>query len=227
MRMIKVCLLDLDDTLYSEYDYVLSGFDEVSKYLSKKTNLMHKDIFDGLVRLFDLDKLNVFDRFLISNYVLKEKVDISEILDVYRSHVPTIELFDDSKNFLDYYKNSQIKLGLITDGRPLTQNNKIQALGISRFFKKIIITDELGVDFRKPHPYAFEVMKDYFSVDFDEMIYIGDNPVKDFYIKSIYDIKTIRIKRNHGFYKDMPYLCGVKEDETISSLIEAIKLIQE
>lgn len=225
--MIRVCLLDLDDTLYSEYDYVLSGFKEVSKYLSIKTKLMQKDIFDALVRLFDLNKLNVFDRFIKSNLISDQKLDILEILDVYRSHIPTLKLFDDSREFLHFFKDSQIKLGLITDGRPLTQKNKIQALGISRFFKKIIITDELGVGFRKPHPYAFEVMKDYFSVDFDEMIYIGDNPLKDFYIKTLYNVKTIRIKRNNGLYKDMPYLHGVKEDVTISSLIEAIKLIHE
>ena len=33
-KMIKAIIFDLDDTLISEKDYVLSGFNEASKYIS-------------------------------------------------------------------------------------------------------------------------------------------------------------------------------------------------
>ena len=52
-----------------------------------------------------------------------------------------------------------IKVGIITDGRPLGQHNKFEALGLGRFIDDFIITDELGgTQFRKPCDIAFRIM---------------------------------------------------------------------
>jgi putative hydrolase of the HAD superfamily len=53
------------------------------------------------------------------------------------------------------------------------------------------------------------------------MMYVGDNPEKDFYIGKIYSIKTVRINRN-GLYSGASYLHGVKENISITSLSELL-----
>lgn len=73
------------------------------------------------------------------------------------------------------------KLGIITDGRVEGQKNKIAALGLKKLVDDIIITDALGgIEFRKPNEAAFRLMQEKWQLPFKKMIYIGDNPQKDF-----------------------------------------------
>ena len=68
---------------------------------------------------------------------------------------------------------------------------------------------------------AFKLMRDKFELDFGEMMYVGDNPEKDFYIGKIYPITTVRINRN-GLYSDASYLNGFRENTSITSLSELL-----
>lgn len=52
------------------------------------------------------------------------------------------------------------------------------------------------------------------------MLYIGDNPKKDFAMKKYIPIKTARITRPNGIYKNEPYLWEIREDAAISALPE-------
>lgn len=73
------------------------------------------------------------------------------------------------------------KVGIITDGRPEGQRNKITALGLEEYVEEIIITDELGgTEYRKPCDKAFRIMQEKMGVKFERTLYIGDNLKKDF-----------------------------------------------
>ena len=78
----------------------------------------------------------------------------------------------------------------------------------------------MGRDYWKPHPKSFEIMKEHFHVDYSEMMYIGDNPRKDFYISSIYPILTVRIIRKDGQYLNAKYLNGCREKVIVNNLLE-------
>ena len=47
-KMIKIIIFDLDDTLYPEIEFVMSGFRAVSRYISKKYNIhyMIAEVYD-------------------------------------------------------------------------------------------------------------------------------------------------------------------------------------
>ncbi|WP_318753436.1 HAD-IA family hydrolase [Globicatella sp. PHS-GS-PNBC-21-1553] len=62
-------------------------------------------------------------------------------------------------------------------------------LNLEKYFDKIIVTDELGRAYWKPHPKSFEIMKAHFGVNYNEMVYVGDNPQKDFFIKKSIPLK--------------------------------------
>ena len=57
------------------------------------------------------------------------------------------------------------------------------------------------------------------------MIYIGDNPQKDFYINSIHPIKTVRLKGD-GFYKNYKYYKNHKENYSINKLSKIFEIIE-
>lgn len=188
--MIKAVVFDLDDTLFPEMEYVKSGFRAVADFLIRETN---KDYYEELIKLFEKDKKDVFDRLIKNNGI---KIEVKELIDIYRNQKPTIRFYDDVLPFVNELKAKGIKTGIITDGRPEGQRAKLEALKCYSIFDKIIITDELGgIEYRKPHPLSYEKMAESLNVNYDEMMYIGDNPSKDFGISEVYPIKTVWVKR--------------------------------
>lgn len=210
--MIKAVVFDLDDTLIPEYEYVKSGFRAVSKAMQSD------ELYTTLVSLFNENPKNVYQRAGLSDDECKQCIE------VYRNHMPEISLSDEVKSLLLFLKTKGIKLGIITDGRPNGQRNKIKALGLDGVMDYIIVTDELGgEEFRKPNPKAFEIMREKLQVEFDEMMYVGDNPRKDFYIGSIYPITTVRVACD-GMYQGSDYLDGIREHKFVKKISDLVGL---
>lgn len=220
--MIKAVIFDLDDTLISERQYIDSGYRNIAEYLSNCLNMDASDIYKILMRLYMISPKYVFNRFydtLGINYI--DDV-ILNLVNRYRNHKPDIEFYKDVVPLLNYLKNKGIKTGIISDGYAETQKQKLAAICAYDYFDEILLTDEMGREFWKPNPKAFEVMNNKLCVEFDEMVYIGDNPEKDFYISKVYPIRTIRIIRESSVYKNSEYYKGVKETETVYSLSEIV-----
>ena len=66
------------------------------------------------------------------------------LLEVYRSHFPSIELYEDSYQLLSFLFENKAKLAMITDGRSLSQRQKLKALTIEQLFNPIQISEETG-----------------------------------------------------------------------------------
>lgn len=224
--MIKSVIFDLDDTLISEKRYIESGYKHISKLLSKKLQKDEQELYQILITVFNEDTKNVFNRMFDMIGVIYNQNDVLELVEAYRNHVPTIDFFEDVLPCLKSLKEKGLNLGIITDGYANAQQQKIDAIKASNYFDEIIITDKLGREFWKPHPRAFETMKEKLNTEFNEMIYIGDNPEKDFHISSIYPIQTVRIYRD-GVYSEKSYLNEVKEDYSIYSLKELNQIINK
>lgn len=190
----SVVIFDMDDTLYSETDYVRSGYEQIAKHFPEIDNMAVKlwDAFEGGKQAI--------------NYVLEQEGLLSEIavqqaLHIYRYQQPQISLYPEAEQLLEALKSRGIRLGMITDGRPEGQRAKIASLGIEKYFDKIIITDELGgVSMRKPNPVAFELMQAHFNVPYSEMVYIGDNPKKDFIAPAALGMDCIYFRNSAGLY---------------------------
>lgn len=185
---IKGVIFDLDDTLYSEKEYVKSGFKAVSVFL--------KGDYEG--RLWELfcNGLPAIDSLLKE---LNREEEKEECLNVYRSHVPVIHLYDGVRELIDNLKDKGIKVGIITDGRPEGQRNKIEALGLD--VDDIIITDELGgVQFRKPCDIAYRIMMTKWRLPAENIVYIGDNILKDFQAPKQLGMQWLHFNNPLGLY---------------------------
>lgn len=223
--MIKAVIFDLDDTLISEYDYIKSGYKVITKKIKKdfKLKKSEEDIFGIMWKLFEDNSKNVFNILLETFKLDYNEEYIKELVQAYREHIPNIKFYDDVLPCLNRLKNQEIKLGMITDGYVITQKHKLEVLNAYTLFDKIIITDELGEKFWKPSPKAFEIMRDFFNIKYEEMVYIGDNPKKDFYIKKYYPINTVRVHRKNSVYENEKYLENFKEDAIITELTQIEK----
>lgn len=200
IKKFKAVIFDLDDTLYPEIDYVISGFRVVSSEISKHYNLDATMVLHKMVDLFKLDRKNVFNRLLDSLNVQYSDDYIMYLVDEYRNHIPEIRLYEDADYIIKYLYSKKIKLGIITDGYKIAQRNKIKALNIEKYFDCIIITDEWGKEYWKPHRRSYDVAKDILEVEYKEMVYVGDNIIKDFVTPNILGMTTVLISREEGIY---------------------------
>lgn len=186
MTKNKVIVFDLDDTLYSEIDYVISAFHEIANILAKDYDI--ESYFPTLMHYFNTGK-RVFDEVSLS---LKISLNKDHLLSIYRSHLPNINLSAEVQSTLNLIKENRVKMGIITDGRSTTQRNKIRSLRLNELIDEdnIIISEEFGST--KPNIRNFEYfMNKYPSGSFT---YVGDNPKKDFLAGNGLGWKTICLR---------------------------------
>ena len=150
----RVVVFDLDDTLYKEHDYLLSAYREIADRIESCYGL--EGIFDRMCQWWQ-DGENVFQRLIAycqPSNIQCSMFNVQCLLDLYRSHVTAIRLDEDTKHLLDRLHPHAV-LGLITDGRSLTQRHKIDALGLSVYMDEqdILISGETG--FEKPSDEPF------------------------------------------------------------------------
>lgn len=184
-------IFDLDDTLYKEYDFVASGFKSISNLYTGQ----EKEVLSEMLETFD-NKGNVF-KHLISNHPCVT-IDKNDLIHQYRNHIPLIKLPSDREEFLGRIKEIGCRTGLLTDGRSVTQRNKIRALGLQDYFDLIVISEEIGSE--KPALKNYHIFKETFGNM--EFTFFGDNPAKDFLIPNSLRWLTIGLlDQGHNIHK--------------------------
>lgn len=214
-----ILIFDLDDTLYEEITYVKSGFKAVSDYLLKRFNIHKNESFNIMVEILELEgRGKVFNRML-DKYNLNNKKHVRECLSVYRLHKPDIELYDSANRCLDRF--SDISKYIITDGNKIVQRRKINSLNLYKIFKRIFITHQYGLKYSKPSSYCFEKISKIENTQPKKIVFIGDDPNKDFVGIKPLGFKTIRLMTgNHRYEKLQP---EYEADISVKSLDEINK----
>ena len=183
---MKVVGFDLDDTLYSHWDYEKHLYKGISEIIESKFGYDRNKMFEEMHNLFKqkaFDKL--FDTALLNaGYELPGEWNEfvkSEILPFYRNHKPDTKLNSFEWVFALFKKirDAGYKLVLITNGRVSIQKNKIELLNLLSEFDKIYISDEINPPMRKPGLKIFETVLNDFNIKPEEMIYVGDSIEKD------------------------------------------------
>ena len=207
-----VICFDLDDTLYKEIDFVASSYGEIAETIG------HPDAVQTMLAWFYAGE-NVFEK-LIASYGLK--LTVSDLLKIYRNHYPHISLEPRVRVFLDNLKVAGAKLGLITDGRSLSQRNKLESLGLDGFFDIVIISEEFGSE--KPDTRNFLAVMDSF-LQRKRFIYVADNPKKDFIAPNRLGWSTYCLKSDGRNIHKQDFLldCEYLPQYWVNTLYEVIK----
>lgn len=181
--MTKPALIafDLDDTIYKERDFVISGYRAVARDLASIDSAFN---YDEMVHVMTTAPVNPFDS--LAEYLLNRSIqqsitidyDIPRMVATYRNHFPDIKA-DKSIAIIRSLIAEDYRIGLITDGRTSTQTNKIKALGLDKLIapENISISEAVGGEKYTPLPFE-RMMK--LNSDISSFIYVGDNPMKDF-----------------------------------------------
>jgi putative hydrolase of the HAD superfamily len=194
-----ILVFDLDDTLYREHDFVLSGFQAVDRRL--QATGIHGFGVVAQSLFMSGQRGNVFDEALKQLSVTPEKSLIAELVETYRSHAPILTLFSDAEWALSHY-GSNSRIGLLTDGFATTQRNKVKALGLENRFAATMFTDDLGREHWKPSRLPFERIATILEAPSaaERFVYVADNPRKDFVAPNELGWTTVRVRRPGGEY---------------------------
>lgn len=166
---------DLDDTLYDEADYVDACLRNVAASVAGRSG-------HDASRLYDIMTSGGNHYGALCAMPGGAPLSLDEYKDIYRSTMPCgIGLRPEAREVLDALRTRRpdMPLYLITDGRAKGQSNKIEALGLRRWFEPehIIISGVTGYDKTTPMPFAIAMMKEDRPLHW---VYVGDNPAKDF-----------------------------------------------
>jgi putative hydrolase of the HAD superfamily len=194
-------VFDLDDTLYLETDFVRSGFAAVEdalviEGLAATAWALHEGGLRGSVLG---EALRRHGREATSD-------EVTRAVAIYRAHLPRIDVMPDAAAALaSLAPDPSFELALISDGLAKTQRNKIEALRVSRWIRRIVLTDELAPDRAcwKPHPAAFrrlQAARECPAV----RVYVADNPCKDFDAPVQLGWHTVRLRRPGGLWEHEP-----------------------
>lgn len=185
-----IIVFDLDDTLFPEVDFLRSGYRAIARETARRGALGEDVAYDILNRHLGQKALD-----MLIEAQNEGGLTIREMIDVYRTHLPSIQLSDEVKRVLNQLKqNERIRaMGIITDGRINTQSNKIQALGLERFIKAemIVISEAIGGDKFTSRP--FEMIENVVNHKKSCFWYIGDNLSKDFVVANSRGWITVQI----------------------------------
>ena len=216
-------IFDLDDTLYDESTFVLSGFRKVAKGVSSLTGMDPVKILEELEHNFaTMPRGNIFDESF-ANLGCGSRSLVREAISIYRAHKPSLELLPGVREVLTEL-SSRSPIYLVTDGNKLVQSRKIDALGIEKYFARVFITHRFGLSAAKPSLLCFDKIRLLAAADWEELIYVGDDPSKDFVSLNSKGSTTVRVLQ--GRFKDVRAPRGYDARYSVGSVPEAKTLLE-
>jgi putative hydrolase of the HAD superfamily len=226
--MITTVVFDLDDTLYDEIEYCKSGFRAVAEFLANPPDAPPAErIFDTLWKQFTAgNRTKTFNAALDELNISYDDKRIGELVNTYRSHIPRIKLPQDSRDVLCELR-AKYTLALLTDGFLPGQKLKVQSLGVEKYFKFIVYTEQLGREFWKPSPAGFEKIMQDSEARPENIVYIADNEKKDFIAPNKLGFLTIQLIRSARIHTLISAESGAKAQFVIHKISQLPALLDE
>lgn len=222
-----VLVFDLDDTLYPERQFALSGFAAAGRWA--EAELQISGLAADMTHLLDRGHLGeLFRAALAAKRPDHTPEHLAALVEAYRNHEPELALFEDAEWALSHF-GAQAKLGLITDGTHSVQAKKVRALGIAPHFREIVYTHALGGrEFSKPHPRSYEMVEQALAGAGARLVYVGDNPSKDFVIPNARGWMSIMVQRPEArrIHEHAVVAPGGAPLHTVHSLTELAALLR-
>jgi putative hydrolase of the HAD superfamily len=186
-----VMVFDMDDTLYDERQFVIGGFRAVARMLAERHGVSEPHLLRAMLATQQREgRGRVFDSVL-ARLGMATRRAVKECLSVYRAHRPNLTLYPAARMALQRLRPGV--LYVVTDGNKRVQAVKARALGLDRICRKVYCTHQYGVRHAKPSPYCFELIRRRERCDWRDMVYVGDNPRKDFVGLNPLEVTTVRV----------------------------------
>jgi putative hydrolase of the HAD superfamily len=181
MRLAEPLLavtIDLDDTLFPQSAYLARAWAAVAE-AGAGEGLPEQRLYDALTRESSMgsDRGGIIDRAVGS--LGGPSSLVPPLVDAFRSFEPyKLDPYPGATAALAELRRL-MPVACVTDGDPAIQRAKLRALRLEDAFDAIVISDELGREYRKPHPAPFLKALEELDVPPSAAVHVGDRPEKD------------------------------------------------
>lgn len=220
-----VLVFDLDDTLYDELTYVKSGMSTVAAAISGEGGYDEKEVFELLWARVLRERGRVFDDVLAELGIATTR-RIRRLVSLYRLHDPKLQLWPAARRCLR--RLGELRMYIVTDGNQNVQQRKLRALGLydDPRIRGCYLTYRYGRERAKPSPYCFELITRRERCNPSDVLYVADNPTKDFVGIKPLGFRTLRVLT--GQHRTIEVDSPLEAQHRISSLDElTIELLEQ
>ncbi|ABR56008.1 HAD-superfamily hydrolase, subfamily IA, variant 1 [Methanococcus aeolicus Nankai-3] len=197
---MKAIIFDLDNTLYDYRDYFYQVFLKLSEYFYKRYQIPKDEFIKTSMEILNKRKSRypkLFNEIL--NVLNIPENEVKFCVEIFTSGRFPIVPSDGVYEVLDYLKNKNYFLGIITDGNHIRQREKIKSLKFENYFDTVVYTDIFQSPKPSPTPYQYIISK--FGINPKLSYYVGDDPDVDFRGAKFVGLNTIRVLNGEFIYK--------------------------
>ena len=153
--MIRTVMFDVDDTVYSFHHANECAVAKLSEYTAENFG-WDKEEFLSRQNPHALAMSNIYRDGILDNMIPEEGVE----------------------DWMRYLKSQNIRILIASDATAMQQFLKLERLGLISYVDAMVTSEEAGVE--KPHPKFFERCNEKSKCRPNEVLFIGDNPEKDY-----------------------------------------------
>ncbi len=199
--MIRVVAFDLDDTLWDVNRVILRAEDKLGAWLKSEVPHLTYDVVSMRSLRDEVLKDNPgvgfqvteFRRRIIEKAMVKSDIphDESRVLseaamEVFLVARNEIEFFDGALDAIRHIA-ATYQLGALTNG-----NADIERLGLADHFSFAFSAEQVGAP--KPSPDLFHTALEHTGCEPTQMVYVGDDPIKDIDTANLVGLHTVWLK---------------------------------
>lgn len=175
----------MDGTLYDEFDFICQVYHPISQYVAEISNADPDNVYKRMCRLwleYGSSKADLFQLFFKEFGVEPVQENIRNCIYLFRNSDFNLALPNRVENILEFLKQNDINMFLLTDGNSVLQRRKFFSLGLDRYFEgsKIFISGDYGRDYQKPNVKINDILNEKFE-DLSGVIFFGDRDVDEEY----------------------------------------------
>ena len=171
---LRAVVFDLDDTLYPYAWFRASGFSAVADYLHRTYDCDAREALRELLQAARSEQRGRELQACLAAQRLPADL-IDEILNVFRDHVPELNLPGPSRVALRVLRREGWRLGVLTNGDPAIQRRKVAALGLRDLVDTIVYAREVGDRTGKPDTAAFLEVAHQLRVPGPDVVFVGND----------------------------------------------------
>jgi putative hydrolase of the HAD superfamily len=186
----RAIVFDLDDTLYPERRFAVSGYRSVAEAIERDLHVSRRVVFRSMVWSFRRGRRAHAFQDLASRFALPESA-VPSWIECYRTHDPQLRLGPGVRRTLEGLRG-RWRVGVLTNGLPRVQAAKVRALGLDRLVDVVTYADEFG---GKPSPGAFREVLLRLGADPRTTVFAGDDPLRDIEGARLAGMKTVLVTR--------------------------------
>jgi putative hydrolase of the HAD superfamily len=185
--MIKSIVFDVDDTIYDQQEPFRRAIKKVFPFFKDEDMNQayirfrhHSDV--GFPRTLTGEITVPYFRYLRTRDTLtdlgydeiSEEVG-NEFQAVYEVELENIQMLDEMRLTLEFLKEKNIPVGVITNGPVEHQMKKVKQLGLYDYIPENHVIVSTATGFQKPQKEIFDIAVKQFGMDADTTLYVGDS----------------------------------------------------